>query len=75
MNPDANTPPETLLSALLFLLSRYGQQPCPRLALGILQHLDWIAADMRQPAALRHTARGLAQSWRWRLGKTVQALH
>ncbi|MCS6786225.1 MAG: hypothetical protein NZ524_04200 [Thiobacillaceae bacterium] len=75
MHKATTTPPEVLLSALLFLLSRYGHQPCPGLALSIVEHLRLIAADERQPEGLRRTARGLMKSWQWRLGMAGGPLH
>lgn len=61
--PDYPTRPELGLVATLQLVTRFASTRNPQLALAAQQQLRVLAADHRQPAAVRQCARQLLGDW------------
>lgn len=54
---------ETLSAALIYLLSRYAQTGCPRLAVCVARHLECLATHGDAAPVLRDTCAGLRGPW------------
>jgi len=61
--PEYPTRPELSLVATLQLATRFASTRNPQLAVAAQQQLRVLAADQRQPAAVRQCARQLLGDW------------
>ena len=55
---------ETLLAALLYLMTVYQRRCCPRVASVIAAHLDCLAHHPESAEAVRRVASGMSNVWR-----------
>jgi hypothetical protein len=61
-NPEA-VPADTLVAALIYLMTRYGRYGSTALATGIAQHMQWLADHPTISPALRDTCARLHGAW------------
>ena len=54
---------ETVLGAVLYLMTAYCRTPCPRLASCIASHLDCVAAHPQADSTIRHVCAGMSKEW------------
>ena len=64
-SPATTQPLELLISALLYLMTRYTANPCPNIRQAIIHHLAMLQEhpNTRNSDALLNTARRLANEW------------
>jgi hypothetical protein len=62
--PDPNAGPvDTIVAALIYLMTHHARSRCPRLALGIARHMQALAAHPEAAAVVRELCAGLQASW------------
>jgi hypothetical protein len=72
----ANSRPETVLGAALYLMTAYQRTRCPRLAACVSAHLDCLAAHPDVAPVLRDLCNGLRADWRGIAGlPDLRAVH
>jgi len=54
---------ETVLAALLYLMSAYQRTRCPRIAACIAAHLDCLTDHPRTDATIREVCAGMRKEW------------
>jgi len=54
---------ETILSAVLYLMTAYHRAPCPRIAACIAAHLDCLAAHPHVDPTIREVCAGMREEW------------
>ena len=70
--------PETILAALLYLMTHYQRTGCPWLADCVSRHMACLAVHPEAAPVLREICAGLRSAWEEaarRTDKTVQVLH
>jgi len=55
--------PETLIAALLHLMTHYSRTGCPRLAVCILRHLQYLGLHPDADPVVREICAGLHGTW------------
>ena len=55
---------ETVLGAVLFLMTAYQRTRCPRIAACIAAHLDCLAAHPHADSTIREVCAGVRDEWR-----------
>ena len=55
--------PETILAALLYLMTHYQRTGCPRLADCVSRHMACLAVHPEAPSILRDMCAGLRLAW------------
>lgn len=60
---------ETIVAALLYLMTHYARTGCPRLAVCISRHIQCLAVHPDAPRVVRDTCAGLQGAW----GKAAHA--
>lgn len=65
MNPSGAEPArvETIVAGLIYLLSHYAQNRCPRLAVCVARHLQCVSAHPEAPPVIRQVCASLAPPW------------
>ena len=61
-DPEA-TRSETIVAALIYLMSHYARTGCPRLALCVSRHMQCLAAHPEAPHVVRDICAGLHGAW------------
>ncbi|MGQ0545137.1 MAG: hypothetical protein ACT4P3_07365 [Betaproteobacteria bacterium] len=56
-------PADTLVAAMVYLMTRYERTRCRWLALRIAQHMQWLAIHPEAGAALRDACAALHGAW------------
>lgn len=54
---------ETVLAALLYLMTAYQRTRCPRIAASVAAHLDCVADHPGTDATIREVCAGMRQEW------------
>jgi len=57
------TRPETLIAAILYLMTHYARSGCPRLAMCVSRHLQCLSAHPRTDPLVRDMSAGLQGAW------------
>lgn len=55
---------ETVLGAVLYLMTAYRRTQCPRIAACVAAHLECLAAHPRVDATIRDLCAGMCDEWR-----------
>jgi hypothetical protein len=55
---------ETVIGAVLYLMTAYQRTRCPRIAACVAAHLDCLAADPHADATIRELCAGMREEWR-----------
>jgi hypothetical protein len=55
---------ETVLSAVLYLMTAYHRTRCPRIAACVAAHLDCLAAHPQADPTIREVCAGMREEWR-----------
>ncbi len=55
---------ETVLGAVLYLMTAYHRTGCPRIAACIAAHLDCLAAHPHADPTIREVCAGMREEWR-----------
>ena len=64
MTPDPETSRvETLMAALVYLMTHYQRSGCPKLALCVSRHMGVLALHPEAPQVVRDVCAGLRESW------------
>lgn len=53
----------TVVAALLYLMTHYTRTGCPRLALCVSRHLQFLASHAEAPPVVRDMCAGLHEAW------------
>jgi hypothetical protein len=61
-DPDQGRP-ETVLGAVLYLMTAYHRSRCPRIAACIAAHLDCLAAHPHADRIIREVCAGMRDEW------------
>lgn len=61
---------ETVLAALLYLMTAYQRTRCPRIAACVAAHLDCVADHPGTDATIREVCEGMRQEW-WGTAKVA----
>jgi hypothetical protein len=61
---------ETVLGAVLYLMTAYRRTRCPRIAACVAAHLDCLAAHPHADATIREVCAGVCDEWRGAAGAT-----
>jgi hypothetical protein len=73
--PDAPDPGlsrvETVLGAVLYLMTAYHRTRCPRIAACVAAHLECLAAHPHADATIRDVCAGMRDEWRGAAGAAV----
>jgi hypothetical protein len=59
---------ETVLSAVLYLMTAYHRTRCPRIAACVAAHLDCLAAHPQADPTIREVCAGMREEWRGAAG-------
>lgn len=63
-NPEPEaTRAETVMAALLYLMSHYARSGCPRLALCVSRHMQWLATHPDAAPVVRDICASLHGAW------------
>lgn len=54
---------ETLVAALIYLMTHYARTGCPRLAVCVSRHMQCLAAHPDAPTVVRDICAGLHGTW------------
>lgn len=54
---------ETMMAALLYLMTHYARAGCPRLALCVSRHMQCLAAHPDAPSVVRDVCASLHGAW------------
>ena len=55
---------ETVLGAVLYLMTAYQRTRCPRIAACVAAHLDCLAAHPHADSTIREVCAGMREEWR-----------
>jgi hypothetical protein len=69
---DDLTRPETLLAAVIYLMTHYSRTRCPRIANCISRHLQCLAAHPRAAPVVRDMCAALIDPWSPHAGAPAQ---
>jgi hypothetical protein len=54
---------DTIVAALIYLMTHHARSRCPRLALGIARHMQALAAHPEAATVVRELCAGLQTAW------------
>ena len=60
---DESSRAETIVAALLYLMTQYARTGCPRLAVCISRHMQCLALHPQAPRVVRDTCAALYAAW------------
>lgn len=66
---------DTLVAALLYLMTHYARTGCPRLAICVSRHLQCLACHPQADSVVRDICAALHGSWAMAAGEATNQIH